>query len=63
MYRLLAPEYFILFNNFDNEDEEKTKKHEEEDYYDKNDLLALKNISNDLLSEKVLSDESLNIFS
>jgi len=58
---LLAPEYFILFNNFDNEDEEKTKKHEEEDYYDKNDLLALKNVFNDLLSEKVLSDESLNI--
>ena len=60
---LIAPEYFILFNNFDNDDEDKTKKHEEEDYYDKNDLLALKNISNDLLSEKVLSDESLNIFS
>ena len=57
---LIAPEYFILFNNFDNDDEDKTKKHEEEDNYNKNDLLILKNVFNDLEREKVLSDESLN---
>ena len=28
---LIAPEYFILFNNFENEDEDKTKKHEEDE--------------------------------
>ena len=57
---LIAPEYFILFNNFENEDEDKTKKHEEDDNYNKDDLSTLKKVFNDLSSEKTLSDESLS---
>ena len=57
---LIAPEYFIVFNNFDDEDDDKNKKYKEDDDYNKDDLSTLKKIFNELKSQEVVSDESLN---
>ena len=57
---LIAPEYFIVFNNFDNEDDDKSKKYKEDDDYNKEDLATLKKVYNELKSPEVISDESLN---
>ena len=57
---LIAPEYFIVFNNFDNDDDDNNKKYKEDDDYNKDDLSTLKKVFNELKSEEVISDESLN---
>ena len=57
---LIAPEYFILFNSFDIEDDDKKKNYKEDDNYNKDDLSTLKQIYDDLKREEVVSDESLN---
>ena len=57
---LNAPEYFILFNSFDIEEEDKTTNHKEKDNYSEEDLSILKKTFNDLRGEEVISDESIN---
>ena len=57
---LIAPEYFVLFNNFDNDEEDIKNNQKDDDNYNKDDLSTLKKIYNDLGGQDVISDESLN---
>ena len=56
---LIAPEYFVLFNNFDNDEEDIKNNQKDDDNYNKDDLSTLKKIYNDLGGQDVISDESL----
>ena len=57
---LIAPEYFVLFNNFDNDEEDIKNNQKDDDNYNKDDLSTLKKIYDDLGGQDVISDESLN---
>ena len=57
---LIAPEYFVLFNNFDDDEEDIKNNQKDDDNYNKDDLSTLKKIYNDLGGQDVISDESLN---
>ena len=57
---LIAPEYFLIFNSFDELGEDKPKKFKEEEGYNKEDLSILKKGFIDLKSQDVVSDDSLN---
>ena len=59
---LIAPEYFIYFNSFDNigEDDKSKKIKHEDDKYNKEDLITLKNAFSELKKKEIIKDELLS---